>query len=303
MKPGGKLALLAFFITSSFALAEETIPTSMRPPEQKNQQQTESANIKDINLSYELPAITVIADKSGVQLREEDLVGAYAQPRWTARRRFAETRIYVMPEGEFEFEYWLIFEKPRSGDYEVTTKYEVEMGLPGRFQLDLYLIGHQLGNQGPLAVDEQDVELRWAFADWGVLWGNPTIYLEWKGLDSAPDHFEGKFLFGGVATPRLHWAANLVYEHEMGGAQENSYEFTAGTSYTVKDEVFSVGAEVKLAYVDTAADRGLRDPELLVGPSLQYSPEKRMHIDFAFLFGTNDDSPRFKSILIAGWEF
>ena len=35
---------------------------------------------------------------------ETERVGAYGQPEWTTRRRFARTRVYVLPEGQLEFE-------------------------------------------------------------------------------------------------------------------------------------------------------------------------------------------------------
>src|SRR5262245_33622344 len=41
----------------------------------------------------ELPETTVI----GKPLREDAPLGPNLQPEWTARRRFAETRIYVLP--------------------------------------------------------------------------------------------------------------------------------------------------------------------------------------------------------------
>lgn len=69
------------------------------------------------------------------------------------------------------------------------------------------------------------------------------------------------------------------------------------------DERFNIGPEVKWAYADEADDRGLHRPEMLVGPSIQWTPVKRMHIDWAFLVGCNDDSAKFKSIVIVGWEF
>jgi hypothetical protein len=237
------------------------------------------------------------------RVREEDLVGEYKQPRWTARRRFTETRTYVIPKGEFEFEYWNIVEVPRKGEHEIMQKFEAEIGLPYRLQLDLYGITHQEGNKGPTKFDETDVEVRWAFADWDKIPGNPTAYIEWKGIDSAPDHIEAKMLFGGQAMPRLHWSANLVWEHEMGGTQENSYELTGGLSYTVKDEVFSIGPEAKLAFVDNKFDRGLHKPELLLGPSFQVSPLKPMHINISALAGLTKNSPVFKSFVIVGWEF
>src|SRR5438270_7655409 len=40
--------------------------------------------------TWELPAVRVVGEKPG-ELREEDRIGAYEQPRWTADRRFTGT--------------------------------------------------------------------------------------------------------------------------------------------------------------------------------------------------------------------
>lgn len=246
----------------------------------------------------------VVEGRRVSDLREEDRIGSYQQPEWTSHRRFAETRVYVRPEGTCEFEYWLIPETPKhGGPAETKTQYEFEFGLPYRFQLDLYLVSHQEGNDGPMAIDEQKFEIRHALADWDVIWGNPTIYLEWAAVNDAPDHIEAKLLFGGEAAPSWHWGANLVYEHETGGAQENGYEITAGVSKTLIDQRFSVGAEVKAAWIDEKADRGDFQNEVLLGPSFQFRPMANAHIDVAPLFGMTDDSPEAKLTLLFGWEF
>jgi hypothetical protein len=264
--------------------------------------------------SWELPAVDVTGEgtvPSSSGLREEDKIGEYGQPRWTARRRFGETREYVIPKGEFEFEYWSIVEVPRKEgggkDAPVTTvetRYEAEIGLPYRFQLDLYANSHSEGNNKGFQFDQQSAEMRWAFANWDVIPGNPTLYAEYT-FNNKPeaDHYEFKMLFSGDAAPRWHWAYNQVYEHEMGGAGTNSYESTGGISYTVVDEKFSVGAEFKLAYEDEDNHRGLHKPELMVGPSIQISPLKAMHIDFTPLAGLTKKAAQFKSLLIVGWEF
>jgi hypothetical protein len=256
--------------------------------------------------SWEMPAITVVGERdTDGAMREEDLIGKYKQPRWTARRRFTETRAYVIPEGNFELEYWSIIEVPRDGsDTKTETKYEAEIGLPNRLQLDIYAISHSEGNQKGFNFDEQDIELRWAFMDWGKLPGNPTAYAEYKWLDNEPDHYEFKMLFADETPIKgLHWAANGVFEHAMGGEQTNSYEATAAISYTLKDEKFSVGGELKVAFEDTKDNRGLHKPEILVGPSFQVSPLKQMHINFSPLIGLTEQSPTLKSLLIIGWEF
>ncbi|MCA8964659.1 MAG: hypothetical protein H6838_07685 [Planctomycetes bacterium] len=237
-------------------------------------------------------------------LREEDRIGSYQQPEWTSHRRFAETRVYVRPEGTAEFEYWLIPETSKDGgSTETKTQYEFEFGLPNRFQIDLYLVAHQDGNEGAMAIDEQKFEIRHALADWDEIWGNPTIYLEWAAINNAPDHVEGKLLFGGEAGESWHWGANLVFEHETGGLQENGYEITGGLSKTLVDQRFSVGAEVKAAWIDDKTDRGDFATEVLIGPSFQFRPVPNAHIDVAPLFGVTDDSPEAKLTLLFGWEF
>lgn len=237
-------------------------------------------------------------------LREEDRIGSYGQPEWTSHRRFAETRIYVRPEGTAEFEYWLIPEFPKGGgSTETKAQYEFEFGLPYRFQLDLYMVSHEDGNEGAMVFDEQKLEVRHALADWDEIWGNPTIYLEWAATNDGPDHVEAKLLLGGEACSGWHWGTNLVFEHETGGNQENAYEITAGLSTTLADQRFSVGAEVKSAWIDDKTDRGNYATEVLLGPSLQFRPLPNTHLDVAPLFGLTDDSPSAKVTLLFGWEF
>jgi len=290
--------------------AKEAQPAQQAQPAQtaENGQEAPAADQAPSEPPGHLPSWRVTGEPVTVvgkaPLREEDLIGPYRQPRWTARRRFGETRIYVIPEGDVEFEYWLIPRLKRHGeDTEIEQQFEIEIGLPRRFQLDLYAVTHKEGNTGTLAFDETKLELRWALADWGRIWGNPTLYLEWVAIDSAPDHVEGKLLLGDQLTPGLHWGANLVYEHEMGGEQTTARELTAGLSHTLRDEKLSIGAEVKLAWEDVESDRGNYTREVLLGPSFQIRPLPQAHLDVVMLAGLNDDAPRAKGIFILGWEF
>jgi len=254
--------------------------------------------------SYEMPPVVVEGKPLQGEIREEDRIGTYAQPRWTTQRRFPATRVYVVPEGKFEFEWWLRPEIPRhGGPVETQSQYEFEMGLPYRFQLDFYLVTTKEGNGGGFELDEQKVEGRWAVADWGVIPGNPTFYLEWAQRDSAADVIEGKLLLGGEIVSRWHWGTNLVFEYEMGDEHETAYELTAGLSYTIVDEVLSLGGEGKFALIDSSEDRGNFAEEVLIGPSLQLKPLPQMHIDVAPLFGVTGDSPVAQIYVVVGWEF
>jgi len=247
-----------------------------------------------------MPAVEVVGERLS-PLKEEDRIGSYEQPRWTAARRFPGTRIYVIPEGTAEFEFWLRPTVPRHGSTELRTLWEIELGLPGRFQLDLYL-RTESQTHSDTAIGES-VEIRYALADWGKIWGNPTLYAEWTRVENEPDAIEFKLLLGGEIAPRWHWGINLSDELQLGGDRENEIEFTGGVSYTLVDSRFSVGVETEIGFVDVHDDRGNYENFFFVGPSIQFRPTEQFHIDFAPLVGVTGDSPRFRAYLVIGYEF
>jgi hypothetical protein len=247
-----------------------------------------------------MPAITVEADR-GSELREEERIGTYGQPRWTAHRRFPTTRVYVVPQGEIEFEEWLRVQTPREGDVEFEHRQEMEIGLPWRFQLDLYLIERHAKHES--AKFDQAVELRWALADWDRIPGNPALYAEFINREDAPTKVELKLLLGGEIAPRWHWGANPVWERETSGDRTNEFEMTLGLSYTVVDEHLSVGAEGKFAVANTKDDRGSWEHDVRLGPSVQFRPIPALHIDVAPLFGLDDESHESDVFVVIGYEF
>jgi len=249
-----------------------------------------------------MPPTVVRAPREG-QLREEDRIGSYDQPRWTAKRLFPSTRVYVIPEGKFGLEFWTRAMVPEEGRTEVETQYEAEIGLPHRFQLDLYYVTTKTGEEGELNVEEQKYEIRYALADWDEIWMNPTLYFEYVQRDAQADKVEYKLLLGDELGEGWHFGSNLVFEHELDGAGENEYELTLGLARTVVDERFSVGAEVKAALVDEHTDRGDYEKELEIGPSFRYQPLPQMHIDFAPLIGIGADSRAADIFVVVGWEF
>jgi hypothetical protein len=296
MRIHASVAGLAIAIASP-ALAEDVISTSAR-----SGGSTASAETRSVH-SWEMPALSVHGQQAG-SLREEDRIGSYGQPRWTARRRFTENRVYVVPEGQLEFEYWLIVKDQKDDEpTQIKHVYEVEMGLPYRFQLDLYQVYEKEDSTGPLGLAETKFELRYALADWGRIFANPTLYGEWVNANADYDSAEFKLLLADEITPRWHWATNFVWEQKVGGDESIAREMCNAVSYTVRDEKFSIGAETKFAWEDAKGSRGSYEREFLLGPSIQIRPLPQMHIDFAYLFGLTDQSPQSKSTLIAGWEF
>lgn len=254
--------------------------------------------------SWELPAVVVEGQRAS-SLREEDRIGSYGQPRWTATRRFPTTRVYVIPEGKVEVEGWARATVKRSdqgGNTEWRFLQEIEIGLPHRFQLDLYLRQDYDTDESGLLWGGQ-FEVRWALADWGQIWGNPTLYFEYLTLEDRPDKIEPKLLLGGEIGEGWHWGANLVFEYELSGEHEAEYSLTTSLSRTIIDERLSLGVESVFAATDVEEDRGNFSTSFVVGPSVQWRPVDNCTINIAPLFGTTNESPAAQIYLNVGWEF
>lgn len=290
------VSLTTLFVLAGAAQAQVVNPaTSGGPPQ-------DPAVHEDWLRSWQMPQIDVEGEDWS-PYRDSDLIGSYGQPRWTSKRLFPTTRVYVLREGQIDFELWNRIKVPREGSSTVETQYEFEIGLPGRFQFDYYYVTEREGSDGETEISEQKYELRYALADWGKIPWNPTLYAEWVMASGGPDKFEGKLLLGDEVSPGWRVGSNLVWEHEVSGDLTNEYELTLGVSRLIVDEKFSLGGEMKAAIADTHEDRGEYEESLEIGPSMQWRPLPNMHIDLAPLFGIGSDSREMDIFAVLGWEF
>jgi len=232
-------------------------------------------------------------------------VGPYGQPAWTARQqRFPTTRAYVLPPGVIEFEYFANA-SGTEGDgngpgYEF--QQEVKIGLPYRTQLDLYYVQErEPSSSGEIEATEYKIELRHAFADWGEIPLNPTAYIEYEGPIEfdGPGGLEYKLLLAETLAPKVHAAANLIFEHSL-DEDEIEYGVSGGLSYTLVENKFSVGAEGELIKEDAGSEQKV---ETLIGPSFEYRPTNNTSIRFAPLFGVGSESPDYSAFAVFGIGF
>ena len=169
-------------------------------------------------------------------LQEEQPVGPYQQPEWTTERRFPSTRVYLqqMP-WETGFEQWVRYRDFRDGTKETRFQEEFEIGLPYRFQVDLYETW-AIDQDRSIYQDEYSAEVRYALADWGKIPLNPTLYLEYAEHSRDPNTLEGKILLGTDISPRWHWGLNLACEQELSGSDNTELAASQGLSYTAIDQ-------------------------------------------------------------------
>jgi hypothetical protein len=277
--------------------------------------------------------VIITADK----LQDELPTGPTNKPMWTDHRPSPQTRVYLQVDsGEVEFEQWVEIRINRdpSVPTEVRLSEEFEFGLGNRFQLDLYAntVFESAGGLSTLAIRSWAAELRYALADWGVIFGNPTLYLEYILWNNQPDghgdgasgSLEGKLLLGDEIAPGWHWGSNLFYEHTFNG----SVLETGGTlsvMRTIVDRVLSGGIAVLYVYESDGAplvpgSGRVRTHGLYLGPSIQvklapYQSEvesngakvkvtkSRGHLDLEPVFGLTNEADRARVLIVFGWDF
>jgi len=229
--------------------------------------------------------------------------GPYGAPEWVSQRRWATTRAYVLPTWQVEFESWWKGKFPKhGGDQEHLFQEEIAVGLPHRFQLDLY--GNFEKNEGEDAIySGTQLELRYALADWDCLWGNPTLYGEWKfNTHGASDAWEVKFLLADDlgCSPCWHWGVNLFYEREIEDEETEEMGATAALSRSVIDQRLSLGVEAQYERTTVKGSRNDPEQEFLLGPSVQVRFNADTHLDIVPLFGLTEDSPAVEIFVVFG---
>jgi len=235
---------------------------------------------------------------SSTAYAEEQTNGVYGEPEWVGHRRFSTTRVYIQKDpGEIGVEEWYRTRFYDEGRVTQRFQQEVEIGLPHRMQLDLYeKLIHDNSDDEHWRQDEFAVELRYAFADWGKLPGNPTIYEEYAFTDGGPDVLESKLLFGEDCHG-WHWGVNFIWEQELWGEKGTEWGIAGGLSRTVIDNKLSLGIEGKWTHAESEAH------EFILGPSIQWLPTANTHLDLVAMGGLNDESPNAECWLIFGFDF
>jgi len=233
----------------------------------------------------------------GSDLAEDMPDGANGEPLWVRQRRFSTTRIYIQQDpGEIGIEQWYRVRTFDGGKVTQRSQTEVEVGLPYRMQLDIYenVIHDNEDDQG-WQQEEVAVELRYAFADWGKIWGNPTLYFEYAFCHEGPDGIEPKLLIGDDFASGWHWGVNFI--HERRGEAEAEWGIAGGISKSIVDSCFSVGIEGKWTHPEGGKSEGI------VGPTIQWLPAPNMHLDLVAMAGLNDSSPNAECWVIFGFDF
>jgi hypothetical protein len=247
------------------------------------------------------------AAAQGRQAPTSEPAPGHGRPEWVAARPFGESDVYVLPKGVSAFVVGLRPTRPMSGATSTESAYRADFGLPARFQLGVHATGRAEGRDEAIGnIDAQALEMRWAFAEWGRVWGNPTVEIGWTEASRGPDVATVKLLLGGGQANGWRWGSNVILSRQAGGEREVERAVTAGAAYAPA-RLVSIGAEARFALTDRlvagGGSRTVPSHEILAGPSLQFRPVRRLFIDLAPLYGATSDSSRSRTTLLAGWIF
>lgn len=252
----------------------------------------------------------IIPWSSGAITSDTQRVGPYNQPVWTTQRPFSSVRTYVLPPGQMQFEQWYRPRWYRDGSREDRVLEEIAMGLPYRFQLDVYERWHIINDDQVTNVARQEgvqVEVRWAFADWDVIPLNPTLYAEWiqrGNRDDEPDKYELKLLLAEeFCGGKLFWAGNFILEQEVGGEKETELGYSQAFATTIIDRKLMGGVEMWYRAQCVHGDRGHWNNEFLIGPSIQWRPTNCTFLNFVTFFGCTKGSPDVEAYIVFGIQF
>jgi len=284
--------MLAFLFTTTMSFGQYSSSAIQKGTEQTLKVQTDT-------VPNQLQEIIVTAKKVPLMTK----VGPYGQPLWTTMRMFASTRVYVMnPPGTAMYEKWFDIRQRRNGPAQIRMRDEFTFGLGNRLQLDLYSHTVYDGENGDKEFKWRGFswEFRYALADWGKLWGNPTLYWETKMLDGRWG-IEPKLLLGDRIGKSGIWGFNAIYEGNLADKKElreDEYAYTASYANIINNDL-TLGVSHMFRYNDF--DGGSQ--EWYLGPLLQYRFNNKGYLNIEHMPGLNQDAYKSRTTIIFAWRF
>lgn len=259
----------------------------------------QSLNVQSDTVHNQLQEIVVSAKKVPLMT----IVGEYNQPLWSTIRMFPSTRVYIMnPPNTVMYEKWFDIRQPRNSPAQIRMRDEFTFGLGKRLQLDLYSHTVYDGANGDMEFKWRGFswEFRYALADWGKLWGNPTVYFETKMLDGRWG-IEPKLLLGDRVGRNGIWGFNAIYEGNLARTKElreDEYAYTASYAKIINNDL-TLGISHMFRYNDYKGG----SQEWYLGPLVQYRFTNKAYLNIEYMSGLNQDAKLSRTTIIFGWRF
>jgi hypothetical protein len=261
---------------------------------------------------------------SEVIVTGDNIDSAYGAPGAFSRSRFSPTTTaYVLPPWHFYFGEIYEGDIFRHGFPDNLFTQEIEMGLPHRFGIAVEGQFERFNGGG--GMQTVSVEGRYAFADWGKIPLNPTVFAEYKfgvgtirheegppppggeeesGPPKVPDAYEVRLMLADEFFGRLEWAFNAFFEKENTGDRGREWGFaqSATTPVFLPQEQLKVGVEMQYKNFTVKDTRGNAQNSFVVGPTMSYRTSRSTRFDVSTLFGCTHDSPAVQVFGVFSWQ-
>ena len=261
-------------------------------------------------------AITGVRAPEPTQEPIEVTVGDTRSPSWTQSRSFTGTRFWRLDKGEQEFEAWYTGRFKHDGvDGQERHLWQLEymVSLIRGVQLDVYFNYVKDAGDDP-HIEGAQIETRIAPWDYGKVFGNPALYLEWHPQTRGPNRGEVRLLLGGqLGTPALRGAINPFYEANLDSATGVKADYKPETEIGVSGAIayavlpfLGLGGETRVS-AEQQGKTGFADRHYFsvvkAGPAVWLSlAEQRLHLTAAVLGGLTKDSDALAATLIVGYR-
>ena len=255
----------------------------------------------------------------------DDIGSAYGAPGAFSRTRFAPlTTAYVLPPWTFYFGTIYEGDAFREGLPDNLFTEEVELGLPYRFGVAAETKFERFNGGGGLST--VSLEARYAFADWGKIPLNPTLFAEYKfgvgnirheegppppeeeeeeegGPPKIPNAYEFRLLLADEFFQRYEWAMNGFFEMESTGDRGREWGVAQSlvTPILLPHEQLKVGVEMEYKNFTVKDTRGSPENWFVVGPTVSYRTSQNTRFDLSALAGCTDDSPAVQVFAVFSW--
>ncbi|MFL6514450.1 MAG: hypothetical protein ACJ8M1_05445 [Chthoniobacterales bacterium] len=259
-----------------------------------------------------------------VVVTSDDVGSAYGAPGGFSRTRVAPlTTAYVLPPWTFYLGTIYEGDAFRHGPPDHLFTQEIEMGLPYRFGVAVETSFERFnGGGGPASTS---IEARYAFADWGKIPLNPTVFAEYKfgtgpirheegpppppgeedegGPPQRPDAYELRLLLAQEFGGRFEWAMNGFFEKENTGDRGREWGFAQSlvTPIILPREQLKLGVEMEYKNFTVKDTRGDPQHTFVIGPTAAFRTSKNTRVDVSTLFGCTNDSPRVTVFAVFSW--
>lgn len=246
-----------------------------------------------------------------VVVEAEDLPSAYGAPPDLSRGRISTlTKSYVLPPFNFELESLYEADIFRHGPPLHLFTQEIEMGLPGRF--DVAFANELERFNGSGGERRLSFEARYALANWNKIPLNPTLTAEYQfGLGHerdgrhTPDAVDFGLLLSHDFRHMVEWAMNCFIDEDVNDGRSPDWGFSQSVEVPVllPDEQLEIGLETLYRHGSGPASSSDSARGFVIGPTVAWRPTKNARLDLSPLLGCTGHSPILQMFVAISWSF